>query len=85
VVDVESTCGSLMLVDSQAPLESYFMEKLQMLTPTCGSQMPLGGSLDADAMACVAEWLSGLASAPPTAPVVDAGEEAVAVSEGGVQ
>lgn len=60
LVDVTSQgCTDRVLVDSANPQDSYLLEKLRP-DPSCGNQMPLGGTLSEDDIACVEQWVEGL-------------------------
>lgn len=52
-------CTDRFLVDSANPAASYLLESLKP-APGCGSQMPIGGVLTAEEIACVEEWVEGL-------------------------
>jgi hypothetical protein len=47
-----------LLIDKANPAQSAIY--LKITGTTCGSQMPLGGSLTADEKACVLSWIDGL-------------------------
>jgi len=60
LVDVTSQgCADQVLIDSANPQGSYFLEKLRP-DPSCGIQMPLGGTLSEDDIDCVEQWVEGL-------------------------
>ena len=52
------TCSDKLLVDPENPRDSKLYLKIS--GSTCGSQMPLGGQLNADEQACVLTWIEGL-------------------------
>lgn len=60
LVDVPSTCGELMLIDSADPAASFLLQKLGTVAPDCGSSMPLGGRLDTDDLDCIEEWVDSV-------------------------
>lgn len=53
-----SACGTQLLIDKANPTQSALY--LKITGTTCGSQMPLGGSLTASEQACVLSWIEGL-------------------------
>jgi len=65
VTGTRSTCQGEVLVVAGKPDASYLYTKLTEPNPTCGSQMPLNGSLGADDLACVESWIVGLAGSTP--------------------
>lgn len=57
------TCENRLLVDPGRPGQSFLLEKLNAELPSCGTRMPPTGSLSAEEIACVDQWIAGL---PPT-------------------
>jgi hypothetical protein len=51
-------CASNLLIDKANPSKSALY--LKITGTTCGSQMPLGGSLTPSEQACVLSWIDGL-------------------------
>jgi hypothetical protein len=54
----KGACSDKLLVDPENPRDSKLY--LKVSGSTCGSQMPLGGQLNADEQACVLSWIEGL-------------------------
>lgn len=54
----KGTCDDKLLVDPDNPRDSKLY--LKVSGSTCGSQMPLGGQLNAEEQACVLTWIEGL-------------------------
>jgi hypothetical protein len=54
----KGACSDKLLVDPDNPRDSKLY--LKVSGSTCGSQMPLGGQLNADEQACVLSWIEGL-------------------------
>jgi hypothetical protein len=52
-------CEDRVLVDLGDPQSSYLLESLRP-DPGCGGQMPVGGSLSEEEIACVEQWIEGL-------------------------
>lgn len=77
LVDVPSTsCEGRLLVDSQNPEDSFFLEKVVSSEPECGAPMPfVGEGLSAEEVACVEDLVYDLAettSADAGVPPADA-------------
>jgi hypothetical protein len=72
LVGVQATEGSGLLIDPTWPSRSILYEKLTT-TPPFGARMPLSGSLDDAAIACVLAWVTTEASGPHAASGDDAG------------
>jgi hypothetical protein len=53
-----AACSNKLLIDKANPAQSAIY--LKITGTTCGSQMPLGGSLTASEKACVLSWIDGL-------------------------
>lgn len=53
-----SACASKLLIDTENPKQSALY--LKVTGTSCGSQMPLGGTLSASEQACVLSWLEAL-------------------------
>jgi hypothetical protein len=53
-----SACSNNLLIDSANPARSALY--LKVTSMTCGSQMPLGGSLTPGEQACVLSWIEAL-------------------------
>jgi hypothetical protein len=78
LVDVPSSmCEGRLLVDSQNPEASFFLEKVRASDPECGAPMPfIGDPMNADEIACVEDFIHSLLSAVPadaSMPPADAG------------
>ena len=54
----KGACSDKLLVDPENPRDSKLY--LKVSGSSCGSQMPLGGQLNADEQACVLTWIEGL-------------------------
>lgn len=53
-----SACSSKLLIDTANPKQSALY--LKVTGTSCGSQMPLGGTLSASEQACVLSWIEAL-------------------------
>jgi hypothetical protein len=53
-----SACSNNLLIDTANPARSALY--LKVTSMTCGSQMPLGGSLTPSEQACVLSWIEAL-------------------------
>ena len=56
-----TTCNGLLFIDLANPRESLLYSKLTTVPP-CGQRMPLGGSVPAQELECVGQWLDSLAA-----------------------
>ncbi len=54
-----SGCDDRLLIDPNDPMASYLLESLSP-SPACGNQMPIGGSLTPEELACVKQWIENL-------------------------
>ena len=55
-----SQCPAEVLVDRDTPDNSLLLDKVTSTLPRCGDRMPLGGSLPAEEIACVRDWIDVL-------------------------
>jgi hypothetical protein len=55
-------CTTRQLVAPGAAPESFLLEKITSSEPACGFPMPVVGELSADEVACVQQWVQGLAA-----------------------
>jgi hypothetical protein len=60
LLDVRSTCDSLLLVDREHAARSFLLDKLQNMKPRCGASMPDGWWLPPDQVACVTAWVNAV-------------------------
>lgn len=57
LLGVTSTCQGKLLIDRDAPEQSFVLDKLDHEQPACGMHMPLGGHLPDAQVACLNAWV----------------------------
>jgi hypothetical protein len=54
-------CEDLLLIDPQNPQDSFLLEKVASVSPSCGYIMPLGAfEADQELVACTSDWISAV-------------------------
>jgi hypothetical protein len=56
------TCPTAKLIDTSTPAASWLLVKINGMQGSCGSQMPLIGSITSTDKACLTNWVDSLAS-----------------------